>query len=481
MTITTPVMFPAITLPTVGLSQDERDIISQMLQTMTRYEYGNALKAAYYEGEQRVQQLGIAIPPNLQELEAVVGWPGTTVDVLEERLDWYGWATDGDDFDLGDVYGANVLDVEAGMAHLDALIYGTAFAVVGSGGDGEPSPLVTMHSPRAMTGLWDARRRRLRAAFSTVTEGGQSEAALYLPDQTVYLSRTDANVTSWVVDDRDVHRLGRVPVAQFVNRPRASRPEGRSEISRSVRYYTDNAVRTMLGMEVHREFYQAPQRYALGVDENAFTDTAGNVRTGWETIMGRVWAIGRDEDGELPEIGQFTPASPAPYIDQVKGIAQLLAAEAAIPPSYLGFQTDNPASADAIQRSEARLVKRAERRQAAFGRTWLEVGQLCLLVRDGVVPDEFSSVTSKWRDASTPTRSAAADEATKLVGAGVLPPDSAITYDRIGLSPAEQRQLSADRRRATGSAALQAIAAAAQNRQTAVNGANGGAGATPPA
>ena len=40
MTITTPVMFPAITLPTVGLSQDERDIISQMLQTMTRYEYG---------------------------------------------------------------------------------------------------------------------------------------------------------------------------------------------------------------------------------------------------------------------------------------------------------------------------------------------------------------------------------------------------------------------------------------------------------
>jgi hypothetical protein len=332
-----------------------------------------------------------------------------------------------------------------------------------------------------MTGLWDARRRRLRAAFSTVTEGGQSEAALYLPDQTVYLSRTEANVTSWVVDDRDVHRLGRVPVAQFVNRPRASRPEGRSEISRSVRYYTDNAVRTMLGMEVHREFYQAPQRYALGVDENAFTDTAGNVRTGWETIMGRVWAIGRDEDGELPEIGQFTPASPAPYIDQVKGIAQLLAAEAAIPPSYLGFQTDNPASADAIQRSEARLVKRAERRQAAFGRTWLEVGQLCLLVRDGVVPDEFKSVTSKWRDASTPTRSAAADEATKLVGAGVLPPDSAITYDRIGLSPAEQRQLSADRRRATGSAALQAIAAAAQNRQTAVNGANGGAGATPPA
>lgn len=453
----------ALSLPSLQIADADKLLVDRLLDNLRFYETANALKAAYYEGEQRVASLGISIPPSMSRLEAVVGWPGTAVDVLEERLDWYGWSSESDAFGLDEVYTGNGLDVDAGMAHLDALIYGTAFAVVGSGGDDEPSPLVTIHSPRGMTGWWDARRRRLRAAVSTVTEGGEIlEVTLYQPDETLTISRASTSAT-WVVEERDRHNLGRVPVVQFTNRPRASRLEGRSEISHAIRYYTDDAVRTMVGMEVNREFYSAPQRYALGVDESAFTDAEGNVRTGWETIMGRVWAVDRDDDGNLPEVGQFTPASPAPYLEQVKGLALLIAAEAAIPPSYLGFATDNPASGDAIQKSEARLVKRAERRQTSFGRTWREVGKLALLVRDGAVPDDFdSTVGTDWRDPSTPTNAADADAAVKLVGAGILPVDSAVTYNRIGLSPGEQRLLDADRRRAGGSAALRAITEAVQ-------------------
>jgi hypothetical protein len=448
---------------TRDLTEDETTLVGVMLRKLSNHKLGNLEKLAYYEGAQTVQQLGIAIPPNLSNVQAVVGWAGTTVDVLEERLDWYGWASEADDYGLGEVYTDNALSVDSSRAHLDALIYGTAFAVVGSGERGEPSPLVTMHSPQGVTGIYDPRTRRLRAALALTTSGiaGRiAEATLYLPDQTVYLSR-DSLGGAWRVDDRDIHMLGRVPVVQFENRARND-VVGRSEITPAVRSYTDQAVRTMLAMEIHREFYQAPQRYALGVDESAFVNADGTRRTGWETIMGRVWAIARDDDGELPQVGQFTPASPTPYLDQVKGLAQLLAAEAAIPPSYLGFQTDNPASADAIQRSEARLVKRAERRQASFGRSWTEVGRLALLVRDGEVPDDFTAISAKWRDAATPTRSAAADEATKLVGSGILPADSQVTYDRIGLSPAEQRQVAADRRRAAGAGVLTQLQAAAE-------------------
>lgn len=455
---------PVVTLPLIWPSEDELDHVDRMVNSLSIYEASNALKARYYEGEQVVQMLNISIPPALQSLETVVGWPGTTVDVLEERLDWYGWASETNDFGLGDVYAANQLDVDASLVHLDALIYGTSFAVVGAGFDGEPNPLVTMHSPRAMTGIYSGRSRRLTDALSVVYDGGEAtEVTLYRADQTVYLSRSPYG-GRWVVDERDRHNLGRVPVVQFVNRPRASRIGGRSEISKAVRYYTDHAVRTMLGLEINREFYSAPQRYALGVDQSDFVSTDGTVRTGWETIMGRVWAIGRDENGDLPEVGQFTPSSPAPYLDEIRGLAQMLAAEAAIPPSYLGFQTDNPASADAIQRSEARLVKRAERRQGVFGRSWLEVARLALLVREGQVPDGFDTITPMWRDAATPTDAAAADGATKLVGAGILPPDSQVTYDRIGLSPAEQRQVAADRRRSNGSAVLQALTEAASQR-----------------
>lgn len=456
---------PVVSLPLVLPSDDEIALVNHLLERLALHEPSNALKAAYFEGEQRVQMLNISIPPSMQGVETVVGWPGTTVEVLEERLDWYGWSSEASDFGLSDVYIANELDVDASLAHTDALIYGTSFVVVGSGSDGEPTPLVTTHSPRSMTGLYNARRRRLDAALAAVTDNGQVvEATLYLPDETIILSRAQVG-GMWVVEDRDRHNLGRLPVVQFINRPRGSRLDGRSEISRAIRYYTDAAVRTMLGMEINREFYSAPQRYALGVDQSDFVGPDGAVRTGWETVMGRVWAIGRDADGELPQVGQFTPASPAPYLEQVKGLAQLIAAEAAIPPSYLGFQTDNPASADAIQRSEARLVKRAERRQKSFGRSWLEVGRLALLVRDGAIPDDFLTITPKWRDAATPTRSAAADEATKLVGSGILPADSSVTWDRIGLSPAEQRQVAADARRANGAGVLQALTDAA-NRVT---------------
>ena len=87
---------------------------------------------------------------------------------------------------------------------------------------------------------------------------------------------------------------------------------------------------------------------------------------------------------------------------------------------------------------------------------------MALLVRDGEVPETYDdSVTTKWRDAATPTRAASADEATKLIASGVLPADSSVTYDRVGLSPAEQRQVAADKRRTAGRGVLEALRGAA--------------------
>lgn len=53
----------------------------------------------------------------------------------------------------------------------------------------------------------------------------------------------------------------------------------------------------------------------------------------------------------------------------------------------------------------------------------------------------------------------------KLIGAGVLTPDSTVTYDRIGLSATEQRILASDKRRAQAQARLSALSAAAQASQ----------------
>lgn len=463
MTIT-----PALILPTLYLDDVEVELVEEMIERLERHEVRNRLKEGYYEGYHRVRQLGISVPPSMTSLHVVVAWPTIAVDALDERLDWQGWVSDsGDDFGLSDVYRANDLDVEAGMTHLDALIYGISFVTVGAGFDGEPNPLVTVESARTMTGMWNPRTRRLDAAMKiTELEGDRvTEVTLYLPNSTIW---AENNNGTWKVIDRNDHNVGRVLVAQLVNRPRASRPGGKSEITRSMRDLTDHGVRTLLGMEVNREFYAAPQRYMLGADGSAFEDSSGNLVPGWQSVMGRMLAIPNQPDDpndpegtySTPTVGQFTPTSPAPFLEQIKGLAQLAAAEAGLPAHYLGFVSENPTSADAIRAGEARLIKKAEKHQQNFGRAWREVGKLALIVRDGRLPDTISELDVKWRDPATPTRSAAADEAAKLIGAGVFPANSSVARDRLGLSPQEQRQLETEDRKQTSTQRIADIAAA---------------------
>lgn len=451
-------------------TDDEARAIESMLDQLRAVNVANIEAEKRYEGTYQATQFGISIPPNMRGLKTPAGWDGAVVDILEERLDWLGWASDGDLYGLDEAYSANALDVDSGMTHLDSLIFGLSFVSVGSGFDGEPNPLITPHSPKNMTATWDRRIRRLSKALATVYEAGDVvEVTLYEIGRSATFRRQSGR---WHAVDRDQHGLTRLPVVAVPNRVRGSRELGRSEITKPIRYYSDAAARTLLGLEVNREFYNAPQRIGLNISDDMFEDEGGNPVSPWTSIMGRVWNIpaNEDPDGPAPDVKQFNPASPAPYIDQIQGYALRVAAEAGIPATYFGVNTDNPASADAIRAAEARLVKRAERRQASFGRAWLEVGRLALLVRDGAVPDAYdATMATKWRDAATPTRAASADEALKLTSGDnpILPPDSTVTYDRIGLSPAEQRQVIADKRRAAGSSVLAQLRAADGGNQPA--------------
>ncbi|MBQ1165982.1 phage capsid protein, partial [Streptomyces sp. A73] len=74
---------------------------------------------------------------------------------------------------------------------------------------------------------------------------------------------------------------------------------------------------------------------------------------------GRVLALERDEDGQVPTVGQFTAHDPQTYTKISDLYARIMATQLGLPPHYLGYTTDNPASADAIRSSEAQLVKRA--------------------------------------------------------------------------------------------------------------------------
>lgn len=451
-----------------GLSDAETSAVGALADRLSEHAFTNFRANAYYEARHVLEHPGVTIPAEVSSrISHVVGAPSTVVDVLDERLEFRGWDSDSE-LGLSEAYEANELDAEAPMVHLDALVFGTAFARVGTRpGAG---PLITMHSPLATTGERDPVTRRLSASWTSlkVKDGVTVLGVLDLPDESVTVERDRAG---WHVVDRDEHGLGRVPVVQFANRPRTARRGGKSEITSAIRSLTENMMRATLGMTVNSQFYSIPQMMILGRGPDAFKDRSGNPIPGWRILAGHALAIDKDADGDTPDMKQMSVASPAPFIEQLREFRMQIAAEAGMPADYLGIQTSNPSSADAIRAGESRLVKRAERRQSGFGRSWMEVARLAVLMRDGQLPEDFDQrVFPEWRSAATPTAAATADEVTKLVAAGILTPDSAIVRKRLGLTRAEDRILADEQARAATATTGAQLLADALSRQQAPTG-----------
>lgn len=448
------------TLPLLGLSDDELQLMTHLRSDLLNQRFKLDLLDAYFNGEQLVRDLGISIPPQLKGLHTVIGWPRIGVEALEQRLDLeaFRWADGSDSSDLEEIAEANDLYDESSLAHLDALTYGREYVTVGSGDlDGSP-PLITYESPLDMTLFWDA---RLRLATSALRESQDQYGfglapedrlvTLYLPGETIHAVEVNGG---WEVIDRDPHGLGMVPVLRMANRQRTADRIGKSEITPEVMSITDAACRRLVGIEVQAEFFGAPARYILGASESAFQDAEGNAKSAWETYIGRVLALERDEDGAVPEVGQFTAHDPSGQTKIIDLYARIMATQLGLPPHMLGYTSDNPASADAIRSSEAMLVKKAERRIRRFGATHRDAIRLALWVRDGEPPDKSRRIEAVWRNPATPTLAAQTDAAVKMVQAGLLPQDSDVALEMAGLTEDQRQRVAAERRRAQGGALL---------------------------
>ncbi|MER6183005.1 phage portal protein [Streptomyces sp. NPDC001652] len=450
-------------LPLLTLSDDELALINLLRADMMRDRYNLLLRDSYFNGEQLIRDLGISIPPQLKGLHTVIGWPRVGVESLEERLDLeaFRWADGSDSTDLEEIADANDLFDESSLAHLDALIYGREYLAVGTGDEDYP-PLVSVESPLDMTLMWDARLRMGTAALrecqaDSYVESGPDERmiVLYLPDQTITALPSESG--GWVVVDRDMHNLGVVPVVRLANRQRTADRIGRSEITPDVMSITDAACRRLMGIEVAAEFFGAPQRYILGASESAFQDAEGNAKSAWETYIGRMLALERDEDGNIPEVGQFSAHDPSGQTKIVDLYARIMSSQFGLPPHMLGYTTDNPASADAIRSTEAKLVKKSERRIRRFGRGWQDAMRLALWIRDGEPPDKTRRIETVWRNPATPTIAAQVDATVKLVSEGILPADSDVTLEMAGLTENQRKRVRADRQRAAGRASSNAL------------------------
>jgi hypothetical protein len=431
-----------------GLADDEQSTITALSNKLSFLLPQMLTAGSYYDAEQRLYDLGVTVPAQLSRVRTVVDWPRICIDPLVQRavVDGFRLPNSTDvDTELSAIWQANNLDAEAPLCYLDALIYGRAYQIVGTNDDG--GPLITVESPLNMAVQWDPRARRIVAAYQVFEDDGITRAALYKLDETVQMSRDGSS--PWVVDHRDQHKLNDTLVVRFANRQRTSQREGRSEITPAIRNTTDSACRSLLGMEIAREFYSVPHRYGLGLTESDFTNPDGTAKSALEMTMSKFVAFERDEDGNLPEVGQFQAFDPSVFTKIIDKHAQLMASYTQFPPAYFGqTSTANPASADAIRVADAGIERRSGQVQDQFSDPQEHVMCLAWRVANGgaPIPAEMNRLVTDWVPAATPTPAATTDSLQKQIASGMIPATSDVTLKRAGWNAVERARLEQDRK-----------------------------------
>lgn len=418
----------------MALTEAELDVVKRLSKKRDAYAGVTALMDFYYDGEQRLDQLGLAVPPELRRFVTIVNWPRLVVDALEERCDvktFIRGDADKADPELNEAWQVNNLDSEFHLTAIDSLVQGRGFLSVGTNDDDPEHPLILVESPTEMVVDIDPRSRRVTAALKVYgMEPGRATgryATLYLPNETVWLER---QLQRWVETDRDVHQLDRVPVVPFFNRRRSGAAYGISEQADAIDI-TDAAARLLTNLQVAQETHAVPQRYVLGVSKGDFVDSAGEPLDTWKAYFSQVWGAQNPDT----KVGQFPASDLRNFGETLSRYAHALAGLYGLPMRYFGENTANPPSADGIRADEARLVKRAERKMSVWGDQLGRAMALYLRFRDNKWTEPGDRIKTEWHDAATPTYAAKVDGVMKLTGGQpILSREGA--WDELGKSEA---------------------------------------------
>ena len=335
----------------------------------------------------------------------------------------------------------NDLDELSDEAHTAMEVGGLHFLMVGPDGPGG-SPLVTSEYADQVAVELDPRTRQPIAGLKIYQEDtgiGKSEqrAYLFLPHVPTVAGETGpcrvyeldsqwkmkeiAPLGDWSRVLAQDPSLPSVPMVPMLANPR--RGVGRSDLVQmkpALDGANQNATNLMAGIEHHA----VGRKWVVGATAADFVDEHGNQVPLWKIAMGDVWGIphakpqGRETPPET-KVGQFAASDLRNFHESHKMLAQVAASSYGLPPSYMGYSSDNPPSAESILYALERLVLRTEKRNLWAGGAWERAGriQYAILEKD---PSKLSAMESKWANPATPTLASKMDAAVKGVTSGII-------------------------------------------------------------
>lgn len=381
---------------------------------------------AYYDGEVRLDALGVSLPPEVRILEMVAPWPSLAVDVLSEvlRVDGFKHEDKKVTSKLRKWWQANDLDTNIPLGITEALVQGAGYLIVGPGRAG--TPRISVHQPSGMAVGYD-HMGDVNEAVRRYSVGDIEHAAHYQPGVTTYYRRGSGG---WSELSRKETGIPRIPVIPMLNKVRLGDTSGRSEMLQVMKL-ADAGSRSLTNLQVAQELLALPQRYMLGSGVNEFKKPDGTMASKLDVYLG--YLLTGPADGK---VGQLPGADLSQIINTIKLYAQMVSSITGIPPSMLGISTDNPASAEAMRAAKERLISKAEAKQALFGDAIEEAMRVALMM-DGVAEDGLESLETVWRDPATPSQSAKAANGLQAHAQGVI--SSTTARDFLQLTPAQKQ------------------------------------------
>lgn len=420
-----------------------QDQITAMMSKFRSDQSELRANSAYFEGRYRPKAVGMAVPPAMKRLLAKIGWARTYLGSLEERLDIEGFRLADEsaaDDKLWQWWQANQMDVQSGMAHVEALIHGRAYITISEPNPDDPlndplrdptSPIIKVESPLTMYAELNPLTGRVNRAIRVYEEPDSTgrniqHITLYLPNGTYGYVESNA-LNGWTLEFQVQHNMGLVPVVCILNKERMDQRNGVSEIKPELRSLIDAASRLLMNLQAAAELMAVPQRVLFGLAEEEIANLQGQAQ--FEAYMANILAF-EDPNGK---IAQFAAAELRNFAEGMDVLRKEAAVITGLPPNYFTFSSDNPASAEAIQSSENRLVKKAERKCRIFGEAWEDVMRIAYKVMEDNIPKGAFRMEVIWRNPATPTFAAMADGVVKLA--------TAVTPDGRPILPVEYARI----------------------------------------
>lgn len=337
----------------------------------------------FYEMKETMPRISGMIPREFAWLNECIGWCTKAVDTLADRLSVAGFRND--IFYMEELYNRNNADVLFDSAILSALISSCSFIYISQDEDGYPT-MEVIDGGHA-TGIIDEVTGMLKEGYA-VLEYDENDRPLL----EAYF--TKGNTRYIYVDGtfKDVPNVALYPLlVPVIFRPDAKRPFGRSRISRACMELQQSAKNVLRNIEVCAEYNSHPQKYVLGMAEDAEFN-------GRLADLSSFLRIDKDEDGDRPVLGQFQQLTLNPYVEQMKMFASMFSGETGLTLDDLGFVGSNPSSAEAIKASHESLRLTAKKAQRNFSTGFLNAGYLAASIRDNqdYKRDVINETTVAW-------------------------------------------------------------------------------------